>query len=230
MVQFMLKSLLTLFSSTHRYRPEIPELTPSLSWHGAQIGGIRVFLKIKITTIHQVCVCCGLRKKIYMPKMPYGSKIVGAFVSACVWSAKAKYPHFELHGWRRHYTGWYRSSGISFLYLWSNHKPSTYPPARLWPCGKMLHKIHPYPEYRDFCGSYVFGNLCKHLIATLILKHLPNEGSKQYRWKIHFTHSQTSYNWKGLKMIWIMIKPPKTFLVLIQQTTLYLPTQKCLYS
>ena len=28
---------------THRYTPEISELTPSLSWHGAQIGGLRIF-------------------------------------------------------------------------------------------------------------------------------------------------------------------------------------------
>ena len=27
----------------HRYRPEIPEPVPSLSQHGAQIGGIQVF-------------------------------------------------------------------------------------------------------------------------------------------------------------------------------------------
>ena len=34
----------------------------------------------------------------------------------CVWSANT--PHLEVYGWRHHYMGQYRSSGISFLYLW----------------------------------------------------------------------------------------------------------------
>ena len=28
-----------------------------------------------------------------------------------------KYLQLELHGWQHHYTGWYRSSGISFLHM-----------------------------------------------------------------------------------------------------------------
>ena len=41
---------------THRYTREIPEPTPFLSQHGAQIGGLRVFSVIKITVVRQVCV------------------------------------------------------------------------------------------------------------------------------------------------------------------------------
>ena len=37
-------------------RPEIPEPVPSLSRHGAQIGGNQVFASIKITVIRQVRV------------------------------------------------------------------------------------------------------------------------------------------------------------------------------
>ena len=38
----------------HRYTPEIPEPAPSLSRHGAQFGGLRVFPVIKITVVRQV--------------------------------------------------------------------------------------------------------------------------------------------------------------------------------
>ena len=34
---------------------------------------------------------------------------------------KPEYHQLELHGWRRHYTERYRSSGISFLYLWPTY-------------------------------------------------------------------------------------------------------------
>ena len=34
---------------------------------------------------------------------------------------KPKDPQLELHGWRRHYTGLYRRSGISGVYLWFDH-------------------------------------------------------------------------------------------------------------
>ena len=49
-------------------------------------------------------------------------RILLVFVSACVIGKNPEYPQLELHGWRRHYTGRYKSSGISFLYLWLKHK------------------------------------------------------------------------------------------------------------
>ena len=33
------------FFNIHKYTPEIPEPAPSLSRHGAQIGGLRVFYR-----------------------------------------------------------------------------------------------------------------------------------------------------------------------------------------
>ena len=57
----------------HRYKPEIPEPAPSLSWYGAPVGGIRVFPTIKITGICQVCMCCGLSVKIKMRGTPHGA-------------------------------------------------------------------------------------------------------------------------------------------------------------
>ena len=40
------------------------------------------------------------------------------FIFACV--VNTQRPQIELHGWRRHYTGWYREAGISGVYLWFN--------------------------------------------------------------------------------------------------------------
>ena len=58
----------------HRYRLEIPEPAPSLFRHGARIGGIRVFLKIKITVIRQVRMYCGLSMNIDMRETQYGAR------------------------------------------------------------------------------------------------------------------------------------------------------------
>ena len=51
-------------SATHRYRPEIPEPAPSLSRHGAPMGGIQVFACDQNPVIRQLCMCCGLSVKI----------------------------------------------------------------------------------------------------------------------------------------------------------------------
>ena len=108
----------------HRYRPEIPETAPSLSQHGSPIGGIWVFLAIKVTVICQVCVYCSLSVKINTWEMPHGAQrcILSVFVSTCVVGKNLNTSNWSFHGWRHHYTEWYRSSGISFLYLWCLHK------------------------------------------------------------------------------------------------------------
>ena len=46
--------LIFMIIDDHRYTPETPEPAPSLSWHGAQIGGLQVFPAIKITVVYQV--------------------------------------------------------------------------------------------------------------------------------------------------------------------------------
>ena len=89
-----------------RYRPEIPEPEPSLSWHGAPIGGIRVFRVIKITMIRQVRMYCGLSMKINMCETLQRSWTHFVCVCFCVCSRqKLKYSQLELHGWQRHCTG-----------------------------------------------------------------------------------------------------------------------------
>ena len=62
----------------------IPETAPSLSRHGAPIGGIWVFSTLKITVIRQVCVYCGLSLKTNMCEMPRGAQRSWAhFVCVC---------------------------------------------------------------------------------------------------------------------------------------------------
>ena len=86
----------------HWYRLEIPEPTPSLFQHGAQIGGIWVFPAIKITVICQVRMYCGLRVKVDMPKTLYSARrswmhFVCICFYVCGWQ-KPEYPQLELYG------------------------------------------------------------------------------------------------------------------------------------
>ena len=77
------KQVFYLSLPSHRYTREIPESAPSLSQHGDPIGGIQVFLTIKITMIRQ-----GLSQKINMGETRLAREdrgcILFAFVSACV--------------------------------------------------------------------------------------------------------------------------------------------------
>ena len=92
---------------THRYRTEIPEPAPSLSWHGALIGGIWVFPTIKITMTRKVRMYCGLSVKKNMHETPHSVRRswahLFAFVSACVvsknlntsnWSSSCEKPTY----------------------------------------------------------------------------------------------------------------------------------------
>ena len=89
-----------------RYRPEIPEPAPSLSQHGAPIGGIWVFPMIEVTVIHQMHVYCGLSVKINAHEMPHGAwRLLMHFICVCLhvsgWQIP-KYLQLELYGWRHH--------------------------------------------------------------------------------------------------------------------------------
>ena len=65
--------------------------------------------------------CC-LSMKINTCETPHGEwRSCTDFVCVCFCAygrQKPEYPQLELHGWRHHYTGWYRSSGISFISQW----------------------------------------------------------------------------------------------------------------
>ena len=65
---------------------------------------------------------CGLSVKTITRLKPRGARRSWAHLfcicfCVCV-RQKPEDPQFEPHGWRRHYTGRYRESGISPLYLW----------------------------------------------------------------------------------------------------------------
>ena len=67
------------------------------------------------------CIYCGLSVQINMREIPHGAQSSWVHfdcVCFCMCGQqKSKYPQLELHGCRRHYTGWYRRSGISGLNL-----------------------------------------------------------------------------------------------------------------
>ena len=71
----------------HKYTREIPEPAPFLSWHGSQIGSIRVFPTIKITMIRQVRMYWSLTVKINTREMPHKNlgHILFAFIIAHVY-------------------------------------------------------------------------------------------------------------------------------------------------
>ena len=115
-------AIISTSDSYHRYRPEIPEPAPSLSRHGASIGGVWVFPAIKITVICQVRMYCGLSLKINTHETPHDMWRFLYFVCVLflpVWSPKMRIS--PIGAPRRHYTEQYRSSGISGLYLWYFH-------------------------------------------------------------------------------------------------------------
>ena len=65
------------------------------------------------------CIYCSLSVKINMRKTPHGVRRSWTHLFLHVWSAKNGRLQFEPHGWQRHYTGWYKRSGISLVCLWS---------------------------------------------------------------------------------------------------------------
>ena len=111
---------------SHRCRGGIPDPAPSWSQHGAQFGGLWVFPVIKIIVVRQVrkliaCTAGWACKQSHAKSRAVcedRERICFAFAFVCG-RQKHEDPQFEPHGWRRHYTGRYRESGISPLYLWT---------------------------------------------------------------------------------------------------------------
>ena len=109
----------------YRYTPEITESAPSWSQHGAEFGGLRVFSIIEIFVVRQVRVlpACNaiwawgqtIAKRCTARE---DRERIWFCVHSCVCGLqKPVDPKIEPHGWRRHYTWWYRRSGISVVYL-----------------------------------------------------------------------------------------------------------------
>ena len=77
--------------------------------------GVQVFPAIKIAVIRQLHMYCSLSVKITIAA--WHARSWKAFVCICFHVCGRqthKYPQLGLHGWRRHYTGQYRSSGSLF--------------------------------------------------------------------------------------------------------------------
>ena len=101
----------------HRY-------TLFLSQHGAQIGGLpaRNQNNRGSSGAYVTCIYCSLSVKINMPKTPHGAQRSWTHlycVCFCVCGRqKPEDSQCEPRGWQRYYTGRYRRSGISCIYLW----------------------------------------------------------------------------------------------------------------
>ena len=113
------------FCLIHRYRPEIPKPAPPLSQHVAPIGVFKFFKQNN-------CDSSGAHVLWSEPEDKHAWNATWRswmyFVCICFrlcGQQKPKYSQLEPHGWRRHYMGRYRSSGISFLYLWPYPNPSS---------------------------------------------------------------------------------------------------------
>ena len=65
------------------------------------------------------CIYCGLRVQKNTRTMPHGTQRLWTLLFCVCFFAKTWRPPIWAHGWRRHYTGRYRRTGISHLYLWS---------------------------------------------------------------------------------------------------------------
>ena len=93
---------------------------PSWGRLGAQFGGLQVFPIIKLIVV------CQVRKLIvctvgWVWKQSHAKSCAAHFFCVCFCVCvrqKHEDPQIEPHGWRRHYIGRYRESGISPLYLW----------------------------------------------------------------------------------------------------------------
>ena len=90
-------TFLGLFGATEPCTREIPEPVPFLSWHGAQIGGIRFYQRSKKNMICLVHMYCGLSMKIKMRKTLHGTRrswtyFVCVCFHVCAWSAKTWIP------------------------------------------------------------------------------------------------------------------------------------------
>ena len=66
--------------------------------------------------VHRNCACYQANSDSTLLDFPKFNVCLFYF-SVCGWQ-KPKFTQLELHGWQWHYTEWYKSSGILFLYLW----------------------------------------------------------------------------------------------------------------
>ena len=148
----------------HRYT--LRHLDPSM---GLNLGGLRVFLVIKIIMVRQVrklpvCTVVWAWKQSCVKSCPAREdreRICFVFAFACG-QQNPEDPQIEPHGWRRHYTGRYRKYGNSGVYLWmlSSSLIALYVfTLRFWLCFiACAHMWHDQEEHEEWvrCWKYWF--------------------------------------------------------------------------
>ena len=151
----------------HRYWGEIADPAPSISRHGAQFGGLRVFTVIKIIVVHQVRVlpaCTAVwvwRQNAHKTLCGVQRSWTHLFcVCFCSCSRqKPEDPQIQPHCWRCH-TGWYRKSGISLLCLWT----------RQWKCGYYFtYWQHLWKATNLYCCAILIPDMVTTFVSLLVL-------------------------------------------------------------
>ena len=112
-------------SCDHRNTMEIPEPAISLSNMGSNweyLGFSHKKEKKKEKNVefdrYVTCIYCGPSVKTNRCKTSIRSEDPGRICSVFVFVWSANTPQFEPCGWRCHYTGQYKRSGSSLVYLW----------------------------------------------------------------------------------------------------------------
>ena len=108
------------FTDTHQRSQNLCRLDPGMGLNLVVFGFSRKWNNCGLPGAYVTCMYCDLSVKTNRHKTPYGVRrswthIVNAFalhLFFSVWSAKSE------DGWGHHYTGWYRRSEISGVYLW----------------------------------------------------------------------------------------------------------------
>ena len=100
------------FSVNLPHTPEITEPAPSWSRQGAKLGGLQLFSIIKVIMVHQVCVlpACTWRQASVKRQCAHTRTWTHLFCVCFRVCGRLKNgrPQIEPHGWRCHYTEWYR--------------------------------------------------------------------------------------------------------------------------
>ena len=120
LVTLMSHLVLNKLWHNHRYTPEIREPAPSLPWHGAQFRGLWAFFSRNQSnsSLSDAYVIKSTAVWMWRQKRYMACKVCGCIgIEFALHAWKLEDPQTEPHGWQRHYTGRYRKSGISGVYL-----------------------------------------------------------------------------------------------------------------
>ena len=140
-----------LMKSYHGRSQNMRHLYPGI---GLKLWVFRFFQRSKsLWFVRCVCILQSEHEDKHAWNTTWCAKIMDVFCLRLfprVWSAKPKYPQFELHGWRRHYTVQYSSFGIFLVYIWESYRHNHFCFSADLPC---------------YVGSKRIGNLRQHVFT-----------------------------------------------------------------